>query len=333
VTVSRRQMFALMAVAFAPPVRAYEFPPMLRGDVALFTERICTRHGLDEGKVRELLLEAQVLPGVLRAIATPGTAKPWHVFRANYLSKPRIDGGVAFWRENAPLLVQARETFGVPEELIVAIVGVETVYGRTTGSYRVLDALFTLGFEGQNRAAYFQSELEELMLLARDGVVDPRTVKGSYAGAMGWPQFMPSSLRRYGVDFDADGRVDLWSSPADIIGSVANYFRQFGWQTGADVVLRAMVREPSEAASLVSLGVKPAAGRQQFDAKGVTTERPLKDGELASLLLYEGENGAEYWAGLDNFYAITRYNRSQNYALAVWQLARALSEARSRASW
>lgn len=320
----RRRFLGCLGAA-ALPVEAYEFPALLRSDLAAFADRVVARHGLDEARVRELLLDARFLPAVLRSMAAPGTARPWKVFRPGYVNRQRIDGGVSFWRDSEPLLARTREVFGVPEELVVAILGVETVYGRSTGVHRVLDALVTLGFEGQNRPAYFQSELEEFLLLARDGVIDPVTARGSYAGAMGWPQFMPSSLRRLGFDLDGDGRIDLWGSPADIVGSVANYFRQHGWRPGEDVVLRANVADPKEVQDLVSLGIKPVSGRRELEVRGVVTERPLRGDEQGALLIFEADSGPEYWVGLDNFYVITRYNRSQNYALAVWQLAQAIS--------
>jgi membrane-bound lytic murein transglycosylase B len=295
-----------------------------------FAEDMVARHGLHQERVEALLLDARFLHAILRSAASPGTARPWSQFCPEYLKPERVKGGVAFWQAHEPLLAQAREAFGVPEEVVVAIVGVETVYGRVTGRHRVLDALVTLGFQGQSRTPFFRGELEALLLLDRDGVLDPLSVLGSYAGAMGWPQFMPSSIRRFGVDFDGDGRVDLWASPADVIGSVANYFRHFGWCAGADVILRATVTDAPAVQSLIATGVKPTIGRGEFEAAGVTPSRPLGDHELGALMMFEGESGPEHWVGLENFYVITRYNRSQNYALAVWQLAQAIADMRRR---
>lgn len=306
----------------------YEFPPRLRSDMQSFTDRVVEKHALDEVRVNALLLEARVEPRVLQAMATPGTARPWKQFRGVYLNRNRIEGGLAFWNANARALDRARDTFGVAPEFVVAIVGVETVYGKVTGTFRVLDALVTLAFEGDKRVEYFQSELEELVLLARDGIVDPLVVKGSYAGAMGWPQFMPSSLRRHAVDFDRDGRIDLWGSPEDVIGSVANYFRNFGWASGADVALRAQAAPGKALDDLVALGIRPTVDREALAQAGIQADRPLKDGERTAVLLFEGEKGPEVWLGLGNFYVISRYNRSQNYALAVTQLAQTLAQAR-----
>lgn len=326
-TLGRRSFLAALGAA-AGTVSAFEFPGPMRSDLALFAERVTQKHGFEDGWVASLLGQARVQPAVIKAVTSPGTARPWREFRPVYLNRQRIEGGVKFWRENAEALDRATSTFGVPSEVIVSILGVETIYGRQTGGFRVLDALVTLGFEVSARAAYFQSELEELLLLSRDGVLDPRAVRGSYAGAMGMPQFMPSSLRRYARDFDGDGRIDLWRTPTDVIGSVANYLREFGWRVGDDVVLRTGVADAQRVAEFVNRGTKPTLYRAELDAAGAFTERPLRQGESASLLLFEGESGPEYWAGLDNFYVITRYNRSQNYALAVWQLARAIAEAR-----
>lgn len=327
---SRRTFLNLVGLAALPlGARAQSTAP-LRPDMAAFAADVAARNGLDGARVGATLQEAQVLPAVLQAFSTPGTARPWREFRAGYLNRRRIDGGVNFWEANRTVLERVGAAYAVPEEVMVAIIGVETFYGRVTGGYRVLDALVTLAFEADRRVEFFRGELEQFLVLALSGVLDHAAVKGSYAGAMGWPQFMPSSVRRFAVDFDADGRIDLWSSPSDILGSVGNYFRVHGWKTGRDVVLRATVRDEAAIADLVAAGVQPSAGQDRLEAAGVTPERPLAPDETASLMRFEGEQGPEYWLGLDNFYVITRYNRSQNYALAVWQLATAIQEARGR---
>lgn len=324
-TGDRRRFLAWLAAA-SLPVRAAEPPGMLRPDMADFARQAAARRGIDVDWITEVLLDARFQFGVLRAMATPGTARPWRLFRKDYVHRIRIDGGVRFWRENTALLANVSERFAVPESVVVAIIGVETVYGRQTGTFRVLDALVTLGFQGQNRAPYFQTELEEFLQLARDGVLDPAKARGSYAGAMGWPQFMPSSLRRWGNDFDGDGRIDLWTSVPDIAGSVGNYFRSFGWQTGGDVVLPFRVTNPTAAEALVAMGVEPQIPPERLATAGVVEVRPLRADERAALLRFEGESGPEYWLGMPNFRVITRYNRSQNYALAVWQLALAIEK-------
>lgn len=322
---SRRHFLGALGGAALPAfVRAAS--DELRPDMAEFAARVSEANKLDEGRVRAVLSEAEFQPAILRAMAAPGTARPWRDFRSSYLNHTRIDGGVRFWTENEDVVARASAFYEVAQEVIVAILGVETVYGRVTGNYRVLDALATLSFEREARSDYFQRELEQFLLLVHDGILDHTTVKGSYAGAMGWPQFMPTSMRTYAVDFDRDGRIDLWNSPADIVASVGNYFQTFGWKHGADVALRASVTDPQAAADLVSAGIKPAANQAQLASGGVQPERPLGDGELGALMMFEGDSGPEYWLGLDNFYVITRYNRSQNYALAVWQLAEAIRD-------
>jgi membrane-bound lytic murein transglycosylase B len=325
VTAGRRQVLAWLAAA-SLPVRAAEPPGLLRPDLADFAQQTAARRGIEIDWITEVLLDARLQFGVLRAMAAPGTARPWRVFQKDYVHRTRIDGGVRFWRENAALLASVSARFGVPEEIVVAIIGVETVYGQQTGSFRVLDALVTLGFQGQNRAPFFQTELEEFLQLARDGVVDPFKARGSYAGAMGWPQFMPSSLRRWGTDFDGDGRTDLWTSIPDITGSVGNYFRSFGWQTDGDVVLPFRVTDVAAADALVAMGVEPQIPPERLATAGVVEARPLLPDERAALLRFEGDSGLEYWLGMPNFRVITRYNRSQNYALAVWQLAKAIGK-------
>lgn len=323
---------ALLLVGAAAPASAYEFPPQLREDLQVFADRVVTKHKLDEDRVRDTLLKIQFQQSVIQAVNAPATSKPWKDFRVGLLSRQRIDAGVRYWAENDVWLQRARDTFGVPEELIVSIIGIETLYGRNMGSYRVLDAVATLAFEVPARASFFQGELEEFLLLCRDLNLDPVALRGSYAGAMGAPQFIPSSYRRYARDFDGDGRIDLWTSPADAIGSVANYLKEFGWRWTGEVALRANVTDVQRADELVRLGVRPVHSAAQIEEKGVTPHRPLRDGESAALMLFQGDGGPEYWLGLDNFYVITRYNRSQNYAMAVWQLSQEILLARRKAS-
>jgi membrane-bound lytic murein transglycosylase B len=328
----RRRSLLLGGVALAAgaPVRAVEAPALLREDMEQWVIRTAAKGALDEDGLRALLLRAEFQTGVIAAVNAPATSRPWKEFRPGFFTKARIEGGVRFWNDNESWLRQAREMFGVPEQLLVSIVGVETLYGRNTGSFRVIDAVATLAFAVPQRSSFFQGELEAFVLMCRELRLDPLGVKGSYAGAMGMPQFIPSSVRAYARDFDGDGRVDLWGSTADVIGSVANYMSRFGWRFTGDVVLRATVADPSRAEPLVRQGIRPAFGQAQLAEAGVIPERPLRDGENAALLLYEGERGPEYWLGLDNFWVITRYNRSQNYALAVWQLAETIAQARAK---
>lgn len=293
-----------------------------------FAAEMAASHAFDAAEIRALLGRASRQDTVLAAISRPAEYKPWHRYRPIFLTDARIAGGRDFWTANQDVLQAVAATSGVPAEIIVAIIGVETAYGANTGSYRVLDALATLAFHYPPRAPFFRAELENFLLLTRDEAVDPGTLKGSYAGAMGIPQFMPSSFRAYAVDGDADGRRDIWNNPHDAIGSVANYLKRHGWQAGQPVALRALdsVDNPVHVSKTVEL-VRTLG---EFAGLGVRPDGNAPDTARAVLLAFEGEQADEYWIGLQNFYAITRYNRSPKYALAVFQLGEAIREARTR---
>ena len=242
------------------------------------------------------------------------------------MTQSRIDGGVDFWRANSAILKKAEQAYGVDAAMIVAIIGVETRYGANTGSYRVIDALSTLAFEYPPRAKFFRSELEQFLILAREEELDLREAKGSYAGAMGYGQFIPSSYRSYAVDFDADGSRDLWVSLEDIIGSVANYFQHHGWKLGQPVASR-VSGKATIPESLVSSDLKPAKTAADFAAAGISSNPKMRKEQRVALLQLEQRNGPEYWLTTDNFYTITRYNRSPLYAMAVFQLSEAIRNA------
>jgi len=299
----------------------------VRPEIEAFVEEMATRHAMNRAELRRTLLQARVQPAILRAMSAQTTARPWHQYRPLYVNAERIAGGLRFWEANAASLVRAAGEYGVPEELIVATIGVETVYGRVTGTHRVLDALATLAFDFPRRAEFFRGELEQFLLLARDGVLDPLQAKGSYAGAIGIPQFMPSSYQRYAVDFDGDGRIRLAESTADAIGSVANYYRTFGWQTGRPVAVRASADGEGYAA-LAEQGIEPRFDAAALRQAGVTTAEDIGEAS-AALLVLQGADGPQIWLGLPNFYVITRYNRSVNYAMSVFELAREIRAART----
>jgi membrane-bound lytic murein transglycosylase B len=306
------------------PARAASSPP-LRPEIDSFIDEMVAKHGFQRSSLRKLFRQAQPRPAVIRAISTPGTARPWHEFRATYIEERRIAAGVEFWREHADALGRAQREYGVPEEMIVATIGVETVYGRNMGRFRVLEALSMLTFDYPPRAALFRSELEALLLLSREAGLDALSIRGSYAGAMGIPQFLPSSYRRYAVDFDGDGRSDIWRSASDAIGSVANYYRNFGWETGAPVVIEAHA-SGDEVENVLAAEFRPHTRIAELRRQGIAPLSPVDDEALAMLLRVEAESGVQYWLGLQNFYVITRYNRSVNYALAVYELAQALKK-------
>lgn len=317
----------LAALLLAWPVQqaAAQAPRPLRPEVSAFIDEMVEKHRFARGELQRVFARVQPRPAILRAISAPGTARPWHEFRSRNVDAARISSGVRFWQQHAALLARASREFGVPEEIIVATIGIETLYGRVTGSFRVLEALSVLAFEYPPRAELFRRELEEYLLLARDADMDLLNVKGSYAGAMGVPQFLPSSYRKYAVDFDGDGTRNLWSE-ADAIGSVANYYRSFGWQAGEPIVVQADVGD-SVIDTMLAAGIKPGIKVAELKRRGVVPQQPVSDEADAALFMVEMENGPSYWLGLQNFYVITRYNRSINYAMAVNELARELRRA------
>ena len=297
-----------------------------RTDVQNFIREISARHGFNPAQLQALFDRVQSQPSIIAAMTRPAEAKPWHEYRAIFINPQRIRGGVEFWRTHAATLARAEQIYGVPPEIVVAIIGVETQYGGNMGRHRVLEALATLAFDYPRRADFFRKELEAFLLLTRAEGVDPLALRGSYAGAMGWGQFMPTSYRNYAVDFDGDGHRDLWGNPRDAIGSVANYFRQHGWRPGEPVTVPARV-EGSAYPALVSRQLNPPKDSvASLQAQGVTPLIPVGEGRAALLLELRGRDGPEYWLGFHNFYVITRYNRSQLYAMAVYQLSREIRE-------
>ena len=298
-------------------------PPAPRvSDEALsqFANDISAKHALNRDELLSQLRQAQIRDDILAAMDRPAEAKPWHEYRLIFLTDERIHGGVDFMRKHGKLLREAEKMYGVPREIITAIIGVETRYGVRTGNYRVIDALFTLTFLYPKRSDFFRKELEEFLLLAREENRDPLTLSGSYAGAMGVPQFMPSSFRRYAVDFDADKKRDIWQNPADAIGSVANYFKVHGWEKGQPVVTPARIVGPKHEA-LLAAGTKPHIQVRALPKQDVRLLRKQKGDLLVALFELEEPTAKKYWIGFNNFYVITRYNRSNLYAMAVYQLS------------
>ena len=302
--------------------------PVSAEAAAAFSREMQQRHGFDPKALVATLSHANRLDSVLAAMVKPAEKKPWHAYRPIFMTRERIDAGVEFWTKNEAALMHAEATYGVPASIIVAIVGVETFYGRNTGNYRVLDALATLAFHFPPRAPFFRAELENFLLLTRDEGVSPTSPTGSYAGAMGLPQFMPSSFRNFAVDFDQDGKRDIWRDSQDVIGSVANYLAKHGWEAGRPIVAQAATRPAN--ASQASDGVELVKTLADYRASGSTPVDPFDENLKAVLLGFEDPDGMEYWFGFQNFHAITRYNRSPKYALAVAQLAEAVEKARAQ---
>lgn len=291
-----------------------------------FIERLVTEDGFDRGELERIFAAAERQDSILEAIARPAEkTKPWHEYRQIFVTDKRTRQGLEFLREHGDTLARAENRTGVPASIIAAVLGVETYYGRVTGSYGVINALSTLAFDYAPRSDFFTRELRHFLILTREQGLEPLSLKGSYAGAMGYGQFMPSSYRSYAVDFDGDGRVDIWENPVDAIGSVANYFKRHGWRTDEPVILPA--RKSGEVPeSWMNAGLKPERSVAQFVAVGLEPLGEASDDALATGLALEGEEGTEYWLGLHNFYVITRYNHSAMYALSVYQLSQRLQE-------
>jgi membrane-bound lytic murein transglycosylase B len=298
-----------------------------------FAARAAEEHGLDQEQVMVLLHDARFKQSIVDAISRPAEAKPWYDYRPIFITDKRIRGGVEFWRDNAELVGQAAEEYGVDPQIIVAIIGVETFYGGNTGGYRVLDALTTLSFyypnTGNDRSDFFSRELMQFLLLGSEESLPLREVTGSYAGAMGLGQFMPSSYREYAVDLDRDGRRDLWSSMPDIIGSVANYLHRHGWEAGQPVAWPAKVAQGADMALVADRDYQANKGLTELAAGGFSAADPraadgVPDTTLATVTRLEEAHGDRYWLTFKNFYVITRYNRSPLYAMAVYELSEAI---------
>lgn len=306
-----------------------------REDVRAFITEMSTQHGFDTQELERWFASARFQPKVVELMSRPILEPPkWFEYAPQFLAPERVNAGVAFWNAYAPALARAESETGVPAEVIVSILGIETYYGRFAGSHRVIDALATLAFDYPRRSTFFRGELKEFLLLSREQGFSPLSVKGSFAGAMGLPQFMPGSYRRYAVDFDQTGRTDLFDSAEDAIGSVANYLARHDWQRGQPALLPARIA-PEQHDSIVRRldgGLSERRLASMWAADGVTPVAwpgVVGPEPFGLLLLEESNSESSYWIAGHNFYVITRYNRSRLYATAVWQLAQAIRAARS----
>jgi len=291
-------------------------------------DELVVEEGFDRQELLRVFAQARRKDSILEAIARPAEkTKPWYEYREIFLNEKREQQGVEFFNEHRATLLRAEREFGVPAEIIVAIIGVETYYGRVAGSYRVLDALSTLAFDYPPRSPFFTAELKDFLILTRDQGMDPTSLMGSYAGAMGYGQFIPSSYRNYAIDFDHDGKIDIWDNPVDAIGSVANYFKQHGWRQGEVVVAAADAAANTPDTIFVKTrdDLKPQRTVAQFASDGLVARVKQDSNALATAMKFELKNGYEYWLGLHNFYVITRYNHSAMYAMSVYQLSQRLA--------
>lgn len=296
--------------------------------VQSFISRMQQAHGFDAGQLQALFANVQRNEDILAKASKPAEGKPWLQYRPIFLTEDRINSGVGFWQQYANAIEAAAQQYGVDPAYIVAIIGVETLYGRNTGNYYVLQALTTLAFDFPKRADFYQKELEQYLLLTREEQVQPLGWKGSYAGAMGLGQFISSSYRQYAQDFNRDGQRNLWD-PEDAIGSVANYLAQHGWQRGEDIAVPAYVSGQAYARLLSEKPIKPSLNLQALAAEGIVPVSNFRVRQ-ASLVLLDGAAGNEFWLGGANFYVITRYNHSNKYAMAVHQLAQAIRQRMGR---
>jgi len=298
-----------------------------RKSVKRFINDMVKTENFNKNDLIQLFKKIKIRKDILKAMSRPAEAKPWYKYQKIFLTDERIQGGVKFWQENEDALKRAQTEYGVPAEIIIAIIGVETKYGHNIGGFHAAEALSTLAFAYKRRATFFQNELKEFLLLSREEGLDPYSIMGSYAGALGEPQFMPSSFRKYAVDYDNDKKRDLINNSVDAIASVANYFNRHGWVTGGPVTVAADVTGKSYR-KVVKKGIKPSYSVTELEKLGIKAKQEVAGGEQAALIELKLEKGNEYWLGLSNFYVITRYNHSQHYAMAVYQLSQEIVKQR-----
>ena len=314
-------VFACISLSVVAAAAYTEHPETRR-----FIDDLVLKEGFDRQQLLDLFAQAEYKQRIIDAISRPAErVLHWDKYQDIFLTEKRLLQGVEFIRLHRNSLAKAKAEFGVPAEIISAILGIETSYGRNTGSYRVLDSLSTLAFDYPPRSRFFKGELKHMLLLAREQKVDPASLMGSYAGAMGLGQFIPSSYRRYAIDFDQDGQIDIWNNPIDAIGSVANYLHAHGWQARQAIVMRI-----DDLGSLTSdsfnVSLKPSMTIAGARLAGLTVSTDLKDTTEVSPMKLQGKAGNEYFLGLKNFYVITRYNHSRLYAMAVFQLSQQLAQ-------
>ena len=328
-------LFTAGTAIAAPATEADPLAGFVQQDaVRTFIALLVQRHGFEADALERLLAKAQRNDAAIRLSAPtpPGMTPSWNAYRNRFIEPIRLGHGLEFWRENATALTRAERQFGVPAEVIAAIIGVETIYGRNTGNFRIIDVLLTLGFVDGRRPDLYRDELEAFLLWTRESGVDPLEPRGSYAGAIGLPQFMPSSIRRWAVDFDGSGRLDLRASTVDAIGSVANFLAGHGWQAGAGATWEARLTANADLEGLTKEGIEPRFTSAQLAAQGVTSPESIPADALLALVEFQnGDSPPMFRLAGKNFWVVTRYNRSRYYAMAVLEFASALRQARESA--
>lgn len=296
-----------------------------------FIGHMVIAHQYEKSKLDDLFESVTVKDEILKKITTPAESLPWYKYRKIFMTDARIESGVKFWQDNEKALLAVEKQYGVPPEIIIAIIGVETSYGQNTGKHRVIDALSTLAFAYPPRSKFFLGELENFLLLCREENLNPLEPTGSYAGAMGIPQFMPSSYKSYAADFDGDNKRDIWHNASDVIASIGRYFAEHGWQKNQIIALPTVENETGK--TLLSDNLKPNLRLVELQSLLDKITMLKSSTDKIKLLLLKQEHGEELWATLDNFYVITRYNHSPLYAMAVYQLSQAISNRRNQIAY
>lgn len=324
VIVSMAVVFPTLSWANAAKITSYENHP----EALTLIDEMVAEHAFERQALLAVFAQAQYKDSIVQLMDAPAEGKPWKDYRPIFVTTKRANGGRQFMASHRQTLLRAEQEFGVPAEIIVAIIGVETRYGKHAGKTRVLDALSTLAFDYPRRSAFFRKELKAFLLLTRDEQMNPQSLTGSYAGAMGYGQFMPSSFLQYAIDFDDDGRKDIWHNPVDAIGSVANYFARHGWKNNEQVVSRARFSGNGNDVTWVKgrKNLKPETSISQLIALGLQPQSDVDAEQLATAMRLAGPHGKEYWLGLHNFYVITRYNHSALYAMSVYQLSQKIAQ-------
>jgi membrane-bound lytic murein transglycosylase B len=300
-----------------------------RPDVQSFINMMAEKHQFDRAQLIALFSTIRVRPRVLQSVRAPLEARPWSTYQLVFINESHIRQGVEFWNRNQDALDRAEKMYGVPASIIVATIGVETKYGKNKGEYPVIDALASIAFSESPRAHYFRTELEEFLLLSREQNLNPVTIRGSYAGAIGQPQFMPSSYRHFAVNFSGNNHIDLSNNEYDIIGSIANYYQKHGWKTNQPVAIPTMVQQ-SRYRFLLKNNPSKMLTQDELEEYGLYPYSKIPNKQKFKIIQLQGTHGSEYWVGLNNFEVIKRYNPSNLYAMAVYQLSYYITSLREK---